>query len=70
MVRSIELAAALLGHLARLLLAFTRVLPGLLGPAVVVVGLWLFDYRIALIVAGVILIAADLRIESKRGPTK
>jgi hypothetical protein len=38
------------------------VLPGLAGPVAVVVGLWLYDYRLALVVAGVILVLADLRI--------
>lgn len=60
--------AAGLGYTIRALLSFLRVLPGLAGPVAVVVGLWLFDYRIALIVAGVILVVADLRI-GRASPT-
>jgi hypothetical protein len=54
--------AAGLGYTVRALLSFLRVLPGLVGPVAVVIGIWLFDYRIALIVAGAILVVADLRI--------
>jgi len=54
--------AASLGYLLRLLLNSLRVLPGVVGPLAVVYGVWLYDPRIACILGGLILWAADLRI--------
>ena len=58
----VEAIAAGLGYTLRALLIFLRALPGLAGPVVIVIGVWLFDYRVALVVAGIILVLADLRI--------
>lgn len=45
-----------------------RLLPGIAGPVAIVYGLWLFDYRIALIVGGAFLILADLRLDPAVAP--
>lgn len=53
--------AAGLGYALRFLLALLHALPGLVGPAAIVTGIWAFDWRIATIVGGLILWAWDLR---------
>lgn len=58
----VEAIAAGLGHTLRFLLMLIRTLPGLVGPIALVYGVWLFDYRAAIIAGGVILWLADLRI--------
>lgn len=66
----VEAIATGLGLTVRALLIFIKALPGLAGPAAVVYGIWLFDYRVALIVGGCILVAADLRIGRIRPTSK
>lgn len=58
----VEAIAAGFGHTLRLLLVLIRMLPGLVGPVAIVAGVWFIFWPAALIVAGVILILADLRI--------
>lgn len=58
----VETIAAGLGHSIRMLLVLVRALPGIVGPLVILYGVWMFDYRLALILGGVALLAADLRI--------
>lgn len=58
----VEAIAAGLGHTLRALLIFFRALPGLIGPLVVVGGVWMLNHPAAYILAGLILWAADLRM--------
>jgi hypothetical protein len=58
----VEAIAAGFGHTLRLLLVLFRALPGLVGPVAIVGGVWFIYWPAALIVAGVILVLADLRI--------
>lgn len=58
----VEAIAAGLGYTLRMLAILLRSLPGVAGPIGLVFGIWLFDYRMAIIVGSLILIVADLRI--------
>lgn len=60
----VEAIAAGLGHTLRVLLGLLRSLPGLIGPIAIVAGVWMIYRPAALILCGVILILADLRIGS------
>lgn len=64
----VETIAAGLGHTFRGLLMLVRLLPGIAGPVAIVYGLWLFDYRIALVIGGGFLILADLRLAPAATP--
>lgn len=66
----VEALAAGLGYTLRFLLSAIRALPGLVGPAAIVFGLWFYDYRLAIIVGGVILWLADLLIGQSRPRAK
>lgn len=66
----VEAIATGLGLTLRALLTLLRALPGLAGPVAVVYGIWLFDYRVALVVGGLILILADLRVGLARPQAK
>lgn len=54
--------ASLLGHVTRLLFVLFRAIPGLAGPVVFCFGFWLAWHPLGYIMAGVILVAIDLRV--------
>lgn len=64
--RVVEAIATGFGHALRGLLIFLRILPGIVGPLVVVYGVWMLNHAAAVILAGLILWAADLQIPGIR----
>lgn len=54
--------AALLGYIARLVVGLVKVLPGLVGPALIVIGVSMFSIPAAVIVAGIALLLLDRRV--------
>lgn len=58
----VEAIATGLGLTLRALLRFLRIIPGIAAPVGLVYGIWLYDYRVAIIVGSMALFLLDVRI--------
>jgi hypothetical protein len=56
-IKTVETAATLLGLLVRSIWLLILSLPQLAGFGLLIYGVWLFDYRAALILTGIVLLA-------------
>ena len=66
MAQVVGALAAFLGVFVRWLIILLRMAPGVVGPVAIVYGVWMYDPRPAVILGGVILWLADLRIEGRK----